>query len=129
MVSTMQQHEHCDCASHATCSELTLAVAALLCAVKRLLSICCRQHVELYHGKDADRQLHYKRRCITDGPSLTCCCARVLCCLVTRGNLSSVEWQAQPVRMSLTLASLIVTLALSLLLVKSELERCFNTHY
>ena len=35
MVSTMQQHEHCVCASHAICSELTLAVAALLYAVMR----------------------------------------------------------------------------------------------
>ncbi len=33
MVSPMQQHEHSVCASHATCSELTLAAAALLCAV------------------------------------------------------------------------------------------------
>jgi len=33
MVSAMQQHEYCACASHATCSVLTLALAAALCAV------------------------------------------------------------------------------------------------
>jgi hypothetical protein len=35
MVSPMQQHEHCACASHAACRVLTRAVAALLCAVMR----------------------------------------------------------------------------------------------
>ncbi len=35
MVSTMQQHEHSACASHATRSELTLAVCAVLCEVMR----------------------------------------------------------------------------------------------
>jgi transposase len=34
MVSTMQQLEHKQCASHAVCSALTVAVAAVLCAVK-----------------------------------------------------------------------------------------------
>ncbi len=34
MASAMQQHEHKQCASHATCSILTLAVAVVLCAVK-----------------------------------------------------------------------------------------------
>ena len=33
MVSAMQQRGHCVCASHVTCSELTRAVAAVLCAV------------------------------------------------------------------------------------------------
>jgi hypothetical protein len=46
MVSTIQQHEHELCASHATCTELTLAVAVLLCAVIRsavaLLQTACR---------------------------------------------------------------------------------------
>ena len=32
MVSTMQQHEHCLGASHATCSKLTRALCAVLSA-------------------------------------------------------------------------------------------------
>ena len=35
LVSAMQQHEHWVCVLYATCEELTLAVAALLCAVMR----------------------------------------------------------------------------------------------
>ena len=34
MVSTMQQLEHAQCALHGVCISLTLAVAAVLCAVK-----------------------------------------------------------------------------------------------
>ena len=50
MVSTMQQLEHKQCASHAVCSALTLAVAAVLCAVKGaavdLLQTACRALAE-----------------------------------------------------------------------------------
>lgn len=44
MVSTMLHHEDEQCASHATWSVLTLAAAALLCAVKHFAVDLLQKH-------------------------------------------------------------------------------------
>ncbi len=56
-----------------------------------LLSICCRQHVELYQGKLADRPLHFHHKCIMDGHSLTRCSPRVLCWAGVTGGAEAVR--------------------------------------
>jgi hypothetical protein len=96
MVSAMQQRGHCVCASHVTCSELTRAVAAVLCAV--MLSAVAPLQQPFHAAQGAYRVRAQECACIvcTFMCSLLCTDCCVCVCVVAMRGYAGCDVTAMP---------------------------------